>query len=125
MQGYNKRKTTSVTVSVERLLIPALQGKFYRLNAESPLLSETEKNRRRKRGLGRFTTFRGVGDGFGGRKVEDRGELEQRQAGTSEMMIDGIARFTNVIENAENESRRPTVADFIGEGFTADECAAF
>lgn len=72
--------------------------------------------------LGRFTTYRGVGEGFRGRKGESHQEFEQRQACASEQMIDGIARFTNVIENAAKADRQPTLADFAAEGFTPEEC---
>ncbi|NHT78961.1 DEAD/DEAH box helicase family protein, partial [Rhizobiaceae bacterium CRRU44] len=72
--------------------------------------------------LGRFTTYRGVGDSFRGRKGESRPEFDQRTAAATEKMIDAVARFANVVDDAARADRQPTLADFAAEGFTAEEC---
>ena len=72
--------------------------------------------------IGRFTSSRGVGDGFRGKKGEGRNQFEGRFAEACFELMEATELFGKVLDIAQKDGRQPKLADYRNEGFTPEHC---
>ena len=75
---------------------------------------------RKRIDLGRFLSLRSVGEGFRGKKGEGRKGFTDRQQEADFELGDAVQGFRAIVQQAEDERRGITLADFRARGFTAE-----